>query len=64
MARAEVKRHHGGGQFPDGSMGPKMEAAIAFLEGGGERVLITTPERILEAMEGRAGTQIVRDLQE
>lgn len=58
---SEIKRYHAEGHFPAGSMGPKMEAAIAFLEHGGERVLITTPEKILEAMDGRAGTQIVRD---
>ena len=58
---SEMRRYHADGHFPAGSMGPKMEAAIAFLEGGGERVLITTPEKILAAMDGRAGTQIVHD---
>ncbi len=58
---SEIARSHAEGHFPPGRMGPKMEAAISFLEHGGERVLITTPEKILEAMEGRAGTQIVRD---
>lgn len=46
------------GQFPAGSMGPKIEAAIEFLEGGGKEVIITAPELIDEAMAGKAGTRI------
>jgi carbamate kinase len=41
-------------------MGPKIEAAIEFLEAGGEEVLITLPERLGEALEGKTGTRIVR----
>jgi carbamate kinase len=48
------------GQFPAGSMGPKIEAAIQFLKGGGGRVIITSPERLDAALEGRAGTHITR----
>ena len=48
------------GEFPPGSMGPKIEAAIEFLEKGGEEVLITLPERLGEALEGKTGTRIVR----
>ena len=48
------------GEFPPGSMGPKIEAAIEFLEEGGEEVLITLPERLGEALEGKTGTRIVR----
>jgi carbamate kinase len=47
------------GEFPAGSMGPKIESALTFLEGGGREVLITSPERILAAMEGAAGTRII-----
>lgn len=47
------------GQFPAGSMGPKIQAAIEFIEAGGKEVIITSPERIEEALEGRAGTRIV-----
>ncbi|MBI5236534.1 MAG: carbamate kinase [Deltaproteobacteria bacterium] len=46
------------GEFPAGSMGPKIQAAIEFLEAGGKEVLITSPERIKEALEGKAGTRI------
>lgn len=47
------------GEFPPGSMGPKIEAAVEFLEGGGEEVLITLPERLGEALVGKTGTRVV-----
>jgi carbamate kinase len=39
-------------------MGPKMESALDFLSQGGRRVLITQPESLGEALEGRSGTHI------
>jgi carbamate kinase len=48
------------GQFSPGSMGPKIEAAINFLESGGEKVIITSIEKGYEAVRGRAGTRIVK----
>ncbi|MFH1467427.1 MAG: hypothetical protein ABIO70_23790 [Pseudomonadota bacterium] len=59
---AELKALLAAGQFPPGSMGPKVEAAIHFLESGGEEVLICRPERLLEAVDGLTGTRIVRML--
>ncbi len=56
----EARRYLEEGHFPPGSMGPKIEAAIDFLYGGGERVIIAAPDRIAEALAGRAGTTIVR----
>jgi carbamate kinase len=44
------------GQFPPGSMGPKIDAAIRFIEAGGREVLITRAESLAEALEGRTGT--------
>ena len=55
---AEAKKYLAEGHFAPGSMGPKIEAAIGFLEQGGREVIITLPERVLEAREGRAGTVI------
>ncbi|HTY63831.1 MAG TPA: carbamate kinase [Acidobacteriota bacterium] len=49
------------GQFPPGSMGPKITAAIKYLELGGTMVVITDHDHILDALEGKAGTQIVQD---
>jgi carbamate kinase len=47
------------GHFPEGSMGPKIEASLEFLQAGGESVLITAPERLLDGLAERAGTWIV-----
>jgi carbamate kinase len=47
------------GEFPPGSMGPKIESAIEFLKGGGKEVVITKPELLSVAMEGRNCTRIV-----
>jgi carbamate kinase len=47
------------GQFPAGSMGPKIESAIRFLESGGKRVIISSLELAEKALAGRAGTTIV-----
>jgi carbamate kinase len=55
----EARRHLADGQFPAGSMGPKIEAALAFLEAGGDEVVITSPERLADALDGTAGTRIV-----
>jgi carbamate kinase len=46
------------GQFPAGSMGPKIEAAIRFLRNGGRDVFITSPDKLVEAIQDKAGTHI------
>ena len=50
-----------GGHFAKGSMAPKIEACIWFLEQGGREAIITDPENLLDAVRGSAGTHIVRD---
>ena len=61
-ARAsELERWLGEGHFPPGSMGPKIQAAIEFVRGGGREVVITSPEKVAEAMQGKAGTRITPD---
>lgn len=57
----EARRHLREGQFPEGSMGPKVEAALFFLEGGGREVIITDRAHLVRAVEGHAGTRIVAD---
>jgi carbamate kinase len=57
---AEAKSYHAEGHFPDGSMGPKILASIAFLESGGEEVIITNPESIELALDGKGGTRITK----
>jgi carbamate kinase len=46
------------GQFPPGSMGPKIDAAARYIEAGGREVLITRAESLGDALEGRTGTRI------
>jgi carbamate kinase len=59
MTVAEARAHLADGQFPPGSMGPKVEAAVQFVEGGGGQALITSMEVAAEALAGRTGTRIV-----
>jgi carbamate kinase len=58
----EVEQFHEEGEFPPGSMGPKIEAVIRFLRQGGRRALITDPASLPDAIEGRAGTHIIGKL--
>jgi carbamate kinase len=61
MALSEARRYLEEGQFPPGSMGPKIAAAIQYIETTGKDVIITLPEALTEAMAGRAGTRIHPD---
>jgi carbamate kinase len=47
------------GEFPAGSMGPKIEAALSFLAHGGREVIITDPTSILPSIRGETGTRVV-----
>ncbi len=57
---ADAERCLAEGQFPPGSMGPKIDAAIQFVRKSGKDVLITDIEHLREALGGSAGTLIVR----
>jgi carbamate kinase len=57
----QCRQYLGEGQFPPGSMGPKITAAIKYLELGGKAVIITDHAHLLEALFGEAGTRILRD---
>ena len=59
LSTDEARKYMKEGHFPVGSMGPKVQAAINFLESGGERAIITSIEKIKEAIEGNAGTQFI-----
>jgi carbamate kinase len=54
----ELKQLAAAKQFPPGSMGPKVEAAVRFLERGGDEVIICRPEALADACCGNAGTTI------
>ena len=57
----KAKQYLKNNQFPAGSMGPKVEACVRFIEYGGERAIITSLDRAVDALDGRAGTHILPD---
>jgi len=59
MTLAEAKRYLAEGHFAPGSMKPKIEAVIEFLESGGKQALVTDPQHLVPALEGKTGTWIV-----
>ena len=59
MTVSEAEKHMAGGQFPAGSMGPKVDSALQFVKATGKQVLITDVDVLREALEGRDGTLIV-----
>lgn len=59
MTLAEARQHLAEGQFAKGSMGPKIQAVIWYLERGGKEALVTNPENIERALAGQTGTRIV-----
>ena len=59
MTAAECRRYLDEGHFAPGSMLPKIESALRFLEQGGDEVIITQPHQLLEAVQGISGTHIV-----
>ncbi|MCK6507623.1 carbamate kinase [Myxococcota bacterium] len=58
VAAATLRALLAAGEFPAGSMGPKIEAALGFLDRGGQEVLITSPEALHAAIQGKDGTHV------
>jgi carbamate kinase len=61
VTASQLDEHLRAGHFPPGNMGPKVESVLRFLHGGGSEAVITSYERLCEAVQGRAGTHIVAD---
>ena len=59
LPASEARRHLAAGQFPPGSMGPKIAAALRYLDHGGGEAIITSLDRAYDAVAGSAGTRIV-----
>jgi carbamate kinase len=59
MTVAEAKQYIEAGHFAPGSMLPKIKAMITFIEATGKEGLITDPEHLAEALEGKTGTKMV-----
>src|SRR5881296_1441212 len=60
LTASEARKYLAEGQFPPGSMGPKVEAVVEFLEHGGQHAVITDLGNLATAVAGKAGTQIGR----
>ena len=58
LSVADAEKYFAEGQFPPGSMGPKIEAAIYFLKNGGSKVIIASLDQVLDALHGNAGTTL------
>jgi carbamate kinase len=62
MTLSEAKRYLAeGAHFKKGSMAPKIQAIIWFLENGGKEAIITNPENIERALAGETGTRVTHD---
>ncbi len=61
MTVSEAKKYLEEGHFAKGSMEPKIRAIIWYLESGGKEAIITDPEHITAALEGKTGTHIIPD---
>jgi carbamate kinase len=59
MTVDEAKEYLAQGQFPPGSMGPKIEAAIDYIQNGGEKVIITSANHLKASLINRSGTKII-----
>jgi carbamate kinase len=58
MTVDQAKKHLSQGQFPAGSMGPKIKAAIEYIESGGKEMLITSANQLKASLINRSGTKI------
>jgi carbamate kinase len=61
ISLSEVKKDFANGRFQPGTMGPKVNACIRFLEWGGEKAMIGSLYKAVETLEGKAGTTIYKD---
>jgi len=61
VTERELRRLADEGQFPPGTMGPKVEAVLRFLRAGGRKAIVTSPGQLVAALEGRHGTHVVRE---
>jgi carbamate kinase len=61
MTLSDALRHLDSGEFPAGSMGPKIEAGVRFVEEGGRAAVITSGDHLAAACAGRHGTWLVPD---
>jgi len=58
MNVAEAKKYIEEGHFAKGSMLPKIQAIVRFLEAGGREAIVTNPESLEKALKGETGTHL------
>ena len=51
-----LRQYHDNGEFPSGSMGPKVSAALSFVKSENQTAIITSLSKVMEALDGNAGT--------
>jgi carbamate kinase len=56
----QLRQYMKEGHFKEGSMSPKIDAVVRFVEGGGQKAIIAELSKLREAMQGKSGTQITR----
>ena len=56
----EIESYYTEGHFPPGSMGPKVESIIRYINNGGKKAIITSYEYLMKALDGKAGTTITK----
>lgn len=61
VAADELRRYAEAGHFPPGTMGPKVDAALRFVEAGGREAIVTSYDQLAAALQGRAGTHVFAD---
>jgi len=55
-----LRQYHGNGEFPSGSMGPKVSAALGFVKSESQTAIITSLSKVMEALDGNAGTIVTK----
>lgn len=61
VGAAELRQLAADGQFPEGTMGPKVESALRFMAAGGQEAIVTSPGRLVAALEDGEGTHVVSE---
>lgn len=60
ISAGDLRELYRAGHFPPGSMGPKVEATLEFIEDGGTNAIITNADKFTAALAGRAGTRVTK----
>jgi carbamate kinase len=62
VSAPDLRRYAAAGHFPPGTMGPKVEAVLRFVEAGGRQAIVTSHDQLIPALQGRTGTHVFADV--